>query len=94
MKFEIENLTNEMCNGIDQAISATSILSDEFGVEPAFQVKIILMTLMGALNENDVEELFGVVKGFLDKKMNEILNQDTDTAIQDLISGINGINLN
>ena len=47
-------------------------------------------------NLNGVEELPNPVdqEDALDKKMNEILNQDTDTVIQDLISGINGINLN
>ena len=38
MKNEIERLTNEMLDGIHNALKATQILAFEFGVKPALNV--------------------------------------------------------
>jgi len=91
-KFEIEKLVDEMMIGFEQALAATGELFNEYGVEPALRAHMMLMTVLTAMKNQDDEELFDLFTQFLEKKAKE--EQQTNSAIEDLIKGIGGINLN
>lgn len=92
MKNEIERLTNEMLDGIHNALKATQILAFEFGVKPALNVNMMLQIMLGSLEEQSDETLVKKMVEFVETRLQQI-NQEPENAVKDLLNGLN-ISLN
>jgi len=95
MKNNIEQLTEELLNGLTIATQASLKLS-AMGIQPANNTFLVLSVLTESLASMEDQELAEKVMEFVNAKIQKLgeTEDKMDKAVKDLLNGLGGINLN
>jgi hypothetical protein len=95
MKNNIEQLTEELLNGLTIATQASLKLA-AMGIQPANNAFLVLSVLTESLASMEDQELAEKVMEFVNAKIQKLgeTEDKMDKAVKDLLNGLGGINLN
>jgi len=95
MKNNIEQLTEELLNGLTEATQASLKLA-AMGIQPANNAFLVLSVLTESLASMEDQELAEKVMEFVNAKIQKLgeTEDKMDKAVKDLLNGLGGINLN